>query len=52
MAMMVAEENITRPLYNNAGADCNSKSSPIEDEPEREVGFQHKMSLGKWHAED
>src|SRR5579862_2529754 len=28
------------------------ESFPIQDEPEEEAGFQYKMSLERWHAED
>jgi hypothetical protein len=34
------------------GREVNSKSSPIQDEPEEQAGFQYKMSLERWHAED
>jgi len=30
----------------------HSESFPIQDEPEEEAGFQYKMSLERWHAED
>jgi hypothetical protein len=29
-----------------------SQSLPIQDEPEEKAGFQRKMSLERWHAED
>jgi hypothetical protein len=28
------------------------QSLPIQDEPEEKAGFQRKMSLERWHAED
>jgi hypothetical protein len=28
------------------------ESLPIQDEPEEKAGFQRKMSLERWHAED